>query len=94
MLPVAGHGVKEADLNTIAEAWERLVNEVLPPGILPSSVQYIETRRAFYAGAALMHSKLTRLGDGDVSENAAVAMIDGWAEVISLFAEQVSRGEA
>ena len=94
MFSGASDGVKEADLNTIAEAWERLVKEVLPPGLLPKSAQYIETRRAFYAGAALMHSKMTCLGDGDVSEDAAVAMIDGWSEEISLFAEQVSRGEA
>jgi hypothetical protein len=94
MFSGAGDGVKEADLNTIVEAWDRLVKEVLPDGLSPSSTQYIETRRAFYAGAALMHSKMTGLGDGDISEDAAMAMIDGWGEEIRLFAEQVSKGQA
>ncbi len=60
-----------ADLNTIAAEWERF-KQILPAGA--SEVQRVETRRAFFAGAASMF-KLS-MDAADLSDDAAEAMFE------------------
>lgn len=79
-------------MNTIAEQWAVLEAAVIPKNAPP--VQRQEMRRAFYAGAEAMLRLQWGVGDKAVSEDAGVAMMEGWHEECRLFAQQVAAGDA
>lgn len=79
-------------MNTIAEQWATFEALVMPLNAPP--VQRQEMRRAFYSGAEAMLRLQYAAGDKDVSENAAVMMLQGWHDECHLFAHQVANGGA
>lgn len=79
-------------MNTIAEQWALFESGVLPRGCPP--VQRQEMRRAFYAGAEAMLRLGYSVGDKSISENAGVAMFEGWHDECRRFAQQVAQGQA
>lgn len=78
--------------NTIAEQWAAFEAAVVPKSAPP--VQRQEMRRAFYAGAEAMLRMQWDIGDEAVSENAGVAMMEGWHDECRRFAQQVANGAA
>lgn len=65
---------------TIADNWRSYHRRVLPPDAGP--IQVRETRRAFYAGAAMMFGMVSKVGDDDRSEAESMEVMDRiWAEI-------------
>ena len=79
-------------MNTIAEQWAAFEVLVVPKDAPP--VQRQEMRRAFYAGAETMLRLSYSVGDKSISENAGVAMLEGWHDECRRFAQQVAQGRA
>ena len=80
------------DLNTISAQWEALSATVMPKGVSLEQMQ--EMRRLFYAGAlAMLHLQLV-IGEDSFSEDAAIAVIEGWHEECRLFGQQILNGTA
>lgn len=79
-------------MNTIAEQWATFAAMVMPKDAEP--VQRQEMRRAFYAGAEAMLRLQWIAGDSRVTENGAMAMIEGWHDECRRFALQVAAGTA
>lgn len=80
-------------MNTIAEQWELLERAVMLKDAPP--VQRQEMRRAFYSGAgAILHMQWSISGDKSISEDAAVAIMEGWHDECQRFAQQVAAGAA
>ena len=76
--------------NTIAEQWELLSANVIPDDA--PIIQRVEMKRAFYAGAAAVLDLHYIIGDTKYSEDAAIAMIDGWQDECVCFAHQMESG--
>jgi len=73
-------------MNTVQSEWDSFKEKVIPKDAPP--VQLKEMRNAFYGGAWSMLNMLTELGN--LSEKAAMGMIDGLEEEFKLFlAEKV-----
>lgn len=79
-------------MNTIAEQWALFSAAVMPKDAPP--VQRQEMRRAFYAGAEAALRMQFAIGDKAVSEDAGVAIIEGWHDECRRFAQQVASGAA
>jgi hypothetical protein len=80
-------------MNTLADQWEKYRAAVLHPKAPPN--QIIETRRAFYAGAlATLTLQIAVIGHPDISEAAALALIQSWHDECASFARQVTAGQA
>lgn len=79
-------------MNTIADQWATFAAMVVPKGA--TAVQRQEMRRAFYAGAEAMLRLQWIAGDIRVTENGAIAMIEGWHDECRRFAQQVADGTA
>ena len=79
-------------MNTIAEQWALFERAVMPKDAPP--VQRQEMRRAFYAGAEAMLRMQWGIGDKAVSEDAGMAMMEGWHDECRRFAQQVATGAA
>lgn len=76
-------------MNTLQEQWISYSSAVIPKDA--SATQIRETKRAFYAGVNALFYLQTTMPDG-ISEDAEVAMMEGWAEELKLFVEGVSNG--
>ena len=70
-------------MNTIQQAWESYLCEVIPADASP--VQIEEIRRAFYAGAVSFCSIVVNLDDEDLSPYAALAMFNGLVDELKQF---------
>jgi len=79
-------------MNTVAEQWALFSSAVMPKDA--PSVQRQEMRRAFYSGAEAVLRLQYAIGDKAVSEDAAVAIIEGWHDECRRFAQQVASGAA
>jgi len=77
-------------MNTIAQQWELFSKFVMPNDV--PEIQRQEMRRAFYGGAESILRLQFAIGDN--SEDAGIAMIQGWYDECKLFAQQVAKGEA
>lgn len=78
-------------MNTIDDMWRSFEESVIPATAPP--VQRQEMKKAFYAGASsILHMGLGVIGDESVSENAGVAIIQGWQDECQMFAERVING--
>lgn len=78
-------------LRSIAESWaefERLV--LAPAGVNAGSVQHLEMRRAFYAGAATCLTEFMAVGNDDVDEDAGHAHLHAINDELMAFAENLS----
>lgn len=74
-------------MNTVKEKWDSYLAHVVPDSAGP--VQLQETENAFYAGAASMFGIMTN-SISDMSEEAAMASMDGLKDEISTFVEETS----
>lgn len=79
---------------TLAEAWKTYREMAVSPTAGPTQVH--ETKKAFYAGAAVCLMVLQRIGDDDISEDLGVAIIERLHQESRAFVEAVSAlaGEA
>lgn len=77
-------------MNTVQQQWAMFEKLVVPKDAPP--VQRQETRRAFYAGVEAILRLQYQMGD--VSDDAGVAMIEGWHDECRRFAQQVAAGAA
>lgn len=65
-------------MKLVEEAWNSYVQDVLPPGLPKASVQYKETKRAFYGGArSLLDSLLKVFGPGAEPTESDLLIMDG-----------------
>lgn len=78
-------------MNTIQSAWENFEKKVLDP-IDAGEVQRAEMKKAFYAG--VYTQLMNNLVASECSEDAAIAMINGWVEEVAAFSELVKAGKA
>lgn len=83
----------KAGATTIAEQWDSFMKHVLQH-IPVGSTQFIETKRAFYAGAAATLNISLRIAEPDISEAAGVAMFEGVRQELNLFYAELQAGRA
>lgn len=75
---------------TIAHAWADYYTRLLKiQGVVPASVQYQETRRAFYAGAASFMESM--VGIADLSDDDAVGCMDKLSQELQAFVAQIGK---
>lgn len=77
----------------LADQWRDYLEKVVPEGA--SEVQKIETRRAWYGGAASMFGLL--LGELDVDPDPTeldLEYVEGLTAELEAFGKEVDRGEA
>lgn len=79
-------------MNTIQQGWDGYVAAILKPaGVVPGSVQYVETKRAFFAGSSHLF-KLVMDASDSLSEDAAAAVLSGVSEELVGFFKSVGKG--
>lgn len=83
----AGRRVMARQGRLVADGWRSYAEHVLPAGV--SELQRQETRRAFYAGAWEMLSRMADLGDDDVPEDAGVRVLEATRRELVAFKESV-----
>lgn len=78
----------------IADGWDRYFNAVLrPEGVPIDSVQYVETRRGFYAGAThLLAAIVSTLDPGLDPTSADLKRMDDIEAELNDFRSRVGRG--
>ena len=74
-------------MRTIQENWDSFQEKVVPKDAGPH--QITETRNAFYAGAMVMFSSMTDLGDRALSDPARMGILNGYVEEIDGYAKGV-----
>lgn len=80
-------------MTTIGAQWQSFVREILTPmKIKPSSAQFIETRRAFYAGAASMFNAMLAVNADDISEEQGEEHLKNLSGEIDRFAADLKAG--
>jgi hypothetical protein len=80
---------------SLGEDWEEFASKILKPmGVRVGSVQYVETRRAFYAGATAMMSLMTDLDPEKEPTDLDVAWLQSVHEELKQFARDVGAGKA
>lgn len=79
-------------MKVMETAWKDYATHVLV-GVDPESVQYRETRKAFYAGAAALLDSMQRiLGPGQEATESDLLIMDGIAGELRQFADDAARG--
>lgn len=79
-------------MKVIAASWQEYVAKVLPAGVGPDSVQYQETRQAFYAGATVMLAEQLKLMQDDHAPTPAdVKVMEGIAEELREFVDVLTK---
>lgn len=76
----------------IEEGWESFAKAVLRSVAAPGSVQYIEMRRAFYAGATSVLSSIIQATKGTTDEESD-AVADAIQAELKEWAARLERGE-
>lgn len=79
-------------MKTVKQKWESYLAKVVPPSA--SHAQMIETRRAFYAGAAAMFNQVVDDIGAEPSEERALGMIEGLRQELFQFSDDVKAGKA
>lgn len=77
-------------MNTLQALWQSYADDVLPKDA--PTVQRIETRRAFYAGAQAFFGVMTNMADA--SDDAGVAVLEGLRQELRSFVADVESGAA
>lgn len=80
-----------ADLKTLAKAWDTFCEEIMPSDA--PTIQYVEMRRAFYAGAAALAKITNRIGGPDVSEEEAMSILNGVHRELGQFGIDLQNGK-
>lgn len=76
---------------TVQSGWESYYNDLLKPmGVVPGTIQYKETRRAFYAGS--QHFFCMTMKAADLSEEAGEAILETLDEELQGFIAGISGG--
>jgi len=75
---------------TIDQHWQSYRRDLIPKDA--SQVQITETRRAFYAGAWIMHEMSQRLGEPDISIDDGVMIFEALRLEIKAFQEWIGKG--
>jgi hypothetical protein len=79
-------------MKVIATAWQDYVSKVLPADVYRNSVQYVETQKAFYAGAGCLLDSLVKvLGPGQEPTESDLLIMDGIAEEFRQFIKDVQK---
>lgn len=79
---------------TIKQEWDAFIKAVAP-GLPSQGVQYIEMRRAFYAGQRSMLTMVQiAADDGDPTDEVGVNRLKKLTEELAEFNERMKRGEA
>lgn len=76
---------------TLAEIWDSY-RAILPPNA--SRTQVVETKRAFYAGAAAFFDLMSNAAAGSPTDEAGAAAIEAIYQEAVAFAQSVAAGEA
>lgn len=76
--------------NTIAAQWESF-QALAMPATAPS-IQRLEMRLAFYAGATALLGITQRIGEKDISDSAGVALLQSLHEEAEAFAISLLKG--
>lgn len=80
--------------NVIETEWLNYVQEVLPSTLSPDSVQYRETKKAFYVGAGSLFSALMKIMSPEHEPTLAdLKIMDGIHSELQGFLHSVSRAE-
>jgi hypothetical protein len=74
----------------IREEWESYQRAVLPKDA--GKTQKLETRRAFYAGAAAFYKIVFEIGDANSPEDKGVDVLESLAEELQRFADGIRNG--
>ena len=76
----------------LTDIWEQYVEQTLTPfGIIPETNQYLETRRAFYAGAHSLSTLTLRIAELD--EDQAIILLNAVdQEIFDFFAKMGTEG--
>jgi hypothetical protein len=77
-------------MKTIQEEWDTYVKMVYPDGLPSNHTQYIECRRAFYAGNASMFGLMNAASE--FPEDNAVLLVSGLQIQLREFNEAVKNG--
>lgn len=81
-------------MKLVEEGWESYVRDVLPGDLPRSSVQYRETKRAFYAGArSILDSLLKVFGPDHEPTESDLMMMEGVEEELKQFWKDVVAGK-
>lgn len=81
-------------MNVIETEWLSYVQEVLPSTLSPDSVQYRETKKAFYVGAGSLFSALMKIMSPEHEPTLAdLKIMDGIHSELEGFLHSVSRAE-
>lgn len=79
-------------MNTLQSQYESYSTFVMPK--TASETQRIETKRAFYAGAMACFQLQQGIAAGNISDDAAVQMLEGMHDELRRFATEISAGRA
>jgi len=79
-------------MNTVQEQWGSFSKIAIPKDA--PDVQVTEMRRAFYAGVESMLRIQLAIGDAEISEDDAMAMLEGVYDECRRFAAEVARGSS
>jgi hypothetical protein len=82
---------KMSNVPTLAQQWQKFRTEILP--LHCGMIQLIETRRAFYAGAAACMSINCQMAD-EATEEEGVAILDSVAAELKQFGQDIEAGRA
>jgi GTPase SAR1 family protein len=77
-------------MNTIHDQWVDFQSTALPKDAPP--VQLREMRRSFYAGCFAFMMLLDNMSKENISEEASLAMMEGWDDEIKQFADRLKAG--
>lgn len=79
-------------MKVIETAWQDYVHKVLPAGLPPESVQFLETKKAFYAGAGcLLDGILKVLGPGQEPTESDLLIMNGIQEELAQFVRSIRK---
>lgn len=79
-------------MNRIGAAWDSYQRQVVPTNA--GTVQRMECRRAFYAGAEAVFGAILQLDPGEEATAADLKMMGEVEAELTAFADAVRRGEA
>ena len=79
---------------TVAGLFAEYIDKIFTgmPKLAPDSAQFIETRRAFYAGAFIMLTTFNRIGDDDVDETDGAELMERLWQECQAFYRDVKAG--
>jgi len=72
-------------MNTVQQAWAHFQEKIIPKDA--PTIQRVEMKRAFYAGAAAVLSVNAAISEPGTSEDAGVAILNGLLQEVTDFAK-------